>query len=549
MRFKFNPYALVLISTFLMSCSGGKGSFDLEDVQPRKLDEKPKTVYQDEETQKKEQEKLGELLEPALGYVAKVPVNALGIRSTEISEIKPITDEDLSYIPNEKELNAVAYENYGWVVTKPNDKTMNFVRSGYVVDVEHYGTRDKGYVYYKGINPSKELPQGVVVIYQGEWDFTSDANLDANRPNHNPEFYGYGVGKQSGVTSADAKQRIYNSKFEVDFSAKKLHGQLNTKNKVNDEDKLRYEITADISGNRFRGKAIAADKEDHILGKDSDNLEGGFYGSKAEEMTGKFITNDKSLFAVFSGKRSNETVETTRIIDASKIDLTNFEALDLNSFGNASVLILDGRKIELTDSSSDFKNKQSVDVNGKTIVTVTCCSNLEYMKFGQIWQEEDDQKTTGNSLFLQGERTQTEKMPTNNSYKYIGTWDALVSKETNWIAEADNNRNSGYRAEFDVNFGDKKIDGKLFDKGGINPAFTLDAKIHDNGFNGYVKTSATGIQLDLGSTRYENAIFDNIDVKGGFYGPNAGELGGQFHHKSEYGSVGAVFGAKRQIEK
>lgn len=93
MRFKFNPYALVLISTFLMSCSGGKGSFDLEDVQPRKLDEKPKTVYQDEETQKKEQEKLGELLEPALGYVAKVPVNALGIRSTKISEIKPITDE------------------------------------------------------------------------------------------------------------------------------------------------------------------------------------------------------------------------------------------------------------------------------------------------------------------------------------------------------------------------------------------------------------------------------------------------------------------------
>ncbi|MCT8607809.1 transferrin-binding protein-like solute binding protein [Glaesserella parasuis] len=545
MHFKLNPYALAFTSLFIVACSGGKGSFDLEDVQPNKTTGVSKEEYQDVETDKKVKEQLGELMEPALGYVVKVPVSQSGARRTEISNPEAITDEDLKKIPNHETIKSVAEQNYGWVVDKTADKTMKYVRSGYAIDVDHYGTRDKGYVFYKGINPSKELPQGLVLTYQGEWDFTSDANLDAKRPNSNPEFNGYGPGQRIATTSANAKGRTYTSEFEVDFSTKKLKGKLNSKT-ANTESLERYSIEAELKGNRFRGKAIAKDTSDAILGKSSDYLEGGFYGPKAEELAGKFITNDKSLFAVFSAKHNGSNVDTVRIIDASKIDLTHFNSSELTNFGDASVLIIDGKKMDL--AGTDFKNSKTIEINGKTMVAVACCSNLEYMKFGQLWQKEGE-TAKDNSLFLQGERTTTDKMPKGGNYKYIGTWDALVSKGTNWIAEADNNRESGYRSEFDVNFGDKKVSGKLFDKGGVNPVFTVDAKINGNGFTGKAKTSDTGFALDSGSSRYDNVKFSDVAVNGGFYGPTAAELGGQFFHKSDNGSVGAVFGAKQQVKK
>ncbi|MWP98778.1 transferrin-binding protein-like solute binding protein [Glaesserella parasuis] len=545
MHFKLNPYALAFTSLFLVACSGGKGSFDLEDVQPNKTTGVSKEEYQDVETDKKVKEQLGELMEPALGYVVKVPVSQSGVKRTEISNPEAITDEDLKKIPNHETIKSVADQNYGWVVDKTADKTMKYVRSGYAIDVDHYGTRDKGYVFYKGITPSKELPQGPVLTYQGEWDFTSDANLDAKRPNSNPEFNGYGPGQRIATTSANAKGRTYTSEFEVDFSTKKLKGKLNSKT-ANAESLERYSIEAELKGNRFRGKAIAKDTSDAILGKSSDYLEGGFYGPKAEELAGKFITNDKSLFAVFSAKHNGSNVDTVRIIDASKIDLTHFNSSELTNFGDASVLIIDGKKMDL--AGTDFKNSKTIEINGKTMVAVACCSNLEYMKFGQLWQKEGE-TAKDNSLFLQGERTTTDKMPKGGNYKYIGTWDALVSKGTNWIAEADNNRESGYRSEFDVNFGDKKVSGKLFDKGGVNPVFTVDAKINGNGFTGKAKTSDTGFALDSGSSRYDNVKFSDVAVNGGFYGPTAAELGGQFFHKSDNGSVGAVFGAKQQVKK
>ncbi|MDO9747948.1 transferrin-binding protein-like solute binding protein [Glaesserella parasuis] len=549
MHFKLNPYALAFTSLFLVACSGGKGSFDLEDVQPNKTTGVSKEEYKDVETDKKVKEQLGELMEPALGYVVKVPVSQSGVNRTEISNPEAITDEDLNKIPNHDIITGVANKYYGWVVDKTADKTMKYVRSGYAIDVYHSGTRDKGYVFYKGITPSKELPQGPVLTYRGEWDFTSDANLDAKRPNSNPEFYGYGLGQRMAATSADAKGRTYTSEFEVDFSTKKLTGKLNSKT-ANAGSLERYSIEAELKGNRFRGKAIAKDASDAILGKSSDYLEGGFYGPKAEELAGKFITNDKSLFAVFSAKHNASNVNTVRIIDASKIDLTNFSISELNNFGDASVLIIDGKKMEL--AGSEFTNKHTIDINGKKMVAVACCSNLEYMKFGQLWQQvEGEQQVKDHSLFLQGERTATDNMPKGGNYKYIGTWDARVFKGANWIAEADNNRKSGYRTEFDVDFGSKNLSGKLFDKNGVTPVFTVDAEIKGNGFTGKAKTSDAGVDLDSGSSHYDNVKFNDVAVSGGFYGPTAAELGGQFHHKSDNGSVGvgAVFGAKQQVKK
>ncbi|MDO9735306.1 transferrin-binding protein-like solute binding protein, partial [Glaesserella parasuis] len=119
------------------------------------------------------------------------------------------------------------------------------------------------------------------------------------------------------------------------------------------------------------------------------------------------------------------------------------------------------------------------------------------------------EKAKDNSLFLQGERTATDKMPKGGNYKYIGTWDAQVSKENNWVATADDDRKAGYRTEFDVDFGNKNLSGKLFDKNGVNPVFTVDAKINGNGFTGKAKTSDAGFALDSGSSRYDNVKFSD----------------------------------------
>ncbi|MWQ86095.1 transferrin-binding protein-like solute binding protein [Glaesserella parasuis] len=547
MHFKLNPYALAFTSLFIVACSGGKGSFDLEDVQPNKTTGVSKEEYQDVETDKKVKEQLGELMEPALGYVVKVPVSSFENKKVDISDIEVITNGNLDDVPYQANSSKYSYPD-----VKTKDSSLQYVRSGYVIDGEHSGFNEKGYVYYKGNSPAKELPVNQPLTYKGSWDFTSNANLnnEEGRPNYlNDDYYTNFIGKRAGLVSGDAKpsKHKYTSQFEVDFATKKMTG------KLSDKEKTIYTVNADIRGNRFTGSATASDKNKgkgesyNFFSVDSQSLEGGFYGPKAEEMAGKFVANDKSLFAVFSAKHNGSNVDTVRIIDASKIDLTNFSISELTNFGDASVLIIDGQKMEL--AGSGFTNKHTIEINGKTMVAVACCSNLEYMKFGQLWQQAEGEKAKDNSLFLQGERTATDKMPKGGNYKYIGTWDAQVSKENNWVATADDDRKAGYRTEFDVDFGSKNLSGKLFDKNGVNPVFTVDAKINGNGFTGKAKTSDAGFALDSGSSRYDNVKFSDVAVNGGFYGPTAAELGGQFFHKSDNGSVGAVFGAKQQVKK
>ncbi|MGN7061848.1 transferrin-binding protein-like solute binding protein, partial [Neisseria sp. P0001.S006] len=105
------------------------------------------------------------------------------------------------------------------------------------------------------------------------------------------------------------------SEFEVDFAAKTMTGALYrnnriTHNETENKDKRikRYDIKADLHGNRFKGKALAADKDTgngHPFVSDSDSLEGGFYGPQGDELGGKFLANDKKVLAVFSAKQKD----------------------------------------------------------------------------------------------------------------------------------------------------------------------------------------------------------------------------------------------------
>lgn len=165
-------------------------------------------------------------------------------------------------------------------------------------------------------------------------------------------------------------------------------------------------------------------------------------------------------------------------------------------------------------------------------------------------------------MFLQGERTDEKEIPKDENVVYLGTWYGhIATNGTSWTREASNQEN-GNRAKFDVNFKDKRITGTLTAENRSEATFTIDAMIDGNGFKGTAKTGNDGFAPDQNSSTGTYKVhIANAEVRGGFYGPNAEELGGWFAYPgngqaenaqtssgngNSAGSATVVFGAKRQ---
>nr|WP_269846349.1 transferrin-binding protein-like solute binding protein [Histophilus somni] len=495
-----------------------------------------------------------------------------------------------------------------------DQQDFKYVRFGYVVGESKFKfNREKrklefqpgftGYVFYQGHKPTTILPTHIVE-YKGHWEFVS--NADKDRKDLPEDFttsnFSSTPGVSSGATSLDLELNRKETKkpmgltatFNADFSSKKLTGSLTSNGPAHVSDqkiKQRYKIDADIKGNRFVGSATAQEKSHTIFGKDADKrrLEGGFFGPKAEELAGKFLTDDNSLFVVFGAKRESkgdEKLETR--FDAVKIstDSNKLEKETMDTFGNVAYLVLDGRQFPLVPESNagttgagntgknefistidgSHLNKTNHENHKKYKVTV-CCSNLVYVKFGSYGEQTTANDasnstagaaTTHNStltnghLFLTGERTSlTDMAKQSGAAKYIGTWQAnfLSSKGQVGSVDAGDPRNDSgkSRAEFDVNFGGKTVTGKFFDADGIQPALTMDStKIEGNGFSGTAKTTNGGFSLDNKATTGGTKVNITADISGAFYGPNAEEIGGTITSNGTGDKVGGVFGAKRQ---
>lgn len=132
-------------------------------------------------------------------------------------------------------------------------------------------------------------------------------------------------------------------------------------------------------------------------------------------------------------------------------------------------------------------------------------------------------------LFLKGIRTAEADIPKTGKAHYTGTWEARISKPIQW----DNQADKAAKAEFTVDFGGKSISGKLTEKNGVEPAFHIEnGKIDGNGFHATARTRESGIDLSgQGSTKPQIFKADNLLVTGGFYGPQAEELGGTIFNK------------------
>ncbi|HEZ4362226.1 TPA: transferrin-binding protein-like solute binding protein [Neisseria meningitidis] len=511
-----------------------------------------------------------------------------------------------------------------------------------------------GFVYYSGEHPSQSLPSAGTVQYSGNWQYMTDAIRHRTGKAGDPSedlgyltYYGQNVGATSYAATADDREK-HPAEYTVDFDNKTLNGKLiknqYVQNKSNPNEPKKpltiYDITATLDGNRFTGSARVnpdlakshANKEHLFFHTNADQrLEGGFFGDNGEELAGRFISNDNSVFGVFAGKQKTNASGTnpampsekhTKILDSLKISVD--EASDKNArqfaissmpdLGHPDKLLVEGREIPLVNQ------EQIIDLaDGRKMTVSACCDFLTYVKFGRIKtdrpaskpkaedkgedeedtgvgndeegeDEIDDEEDTENAavegeavegedeaeepeeespteesgsgsnaippapeapksrnidLFLKGIRTAETDIPKTGTAHYTGTWEARIGKPIQWDNQADE---KAAKAEFNVDFGGKSISGTLTEKNGVEPAFHIEnGKIEGNGFYATARTRESGINLSgTGSTDPKTFQASNLRVEGGFYGPQAEELGGIIFN-NDGKSLGITEGTENKV--
>lgn len=523
-----------------------------------------------------------------------------------------------------------------------------------------------GYIFYKGKDPSRQLPVLGQVTYKGTWDFLTDVKINqkfidlGNTSTKPGDRYSAFSGELDYIVNKDSDKKDghvglgLTTEITVDFEKKTLNGKLIKNNSVSNNDANAkyttqyYSLEAQVTGNRFNGKAMATDKpgngetKQHPFVSDSSSLSGGFFGPKGEELGFRFLSDDKKVAVVGSAKTQDkpgngaaasggtgaaasggaaampsENGKLTTVLDAVELKSGGKEVKNLDNFSNAAQLVVDGIMIPLLPEASESGNNQANqgtnggtaftrkfahtptsdekdtqagtaangdqaasntagDTNGKTKTyeVEVCCSNLNYLKYGLLTR-----KTAGNtgeggngsptaaqtdaqSMFLQGERTPVSDMAarTEANAKYRGTWYGHIANDTSWSGNA-SDKEGGNKADFTVNFGEKKINGTLTAENRQAATFTIEGTIQDNGFSGTAKTADLGFDLDQSNTTgTPKAYITDAKVQGGFYGPKAEEMGGWFAYPgdsqtqpsasgsgaSAANSATVVFGAKRQ---
>ena len=579
-----------ILPVLLLSACAGSGSFDLDSVETKHQNpqsEAPK--YQDEQTEKPAKPSEAQAAEnerPAYGFAAKIPrrnwhpENKEGHKALSEADWVKLGAGAPGEFPQKDEISNMTGGTLNESLQPGEDgksrvegyTDFKYVRSGYIY--RHASKTDfknnialsgaDGYLFYKGSNPSQALPMGKS-IYKGTWDYVTDAKEKQKFPQLGNSR---GAGDKYGALSAEEADVLRNkseaqegqtdfgltSEFEVDFAAKTMTGALYRNNRITNnetENKAkqikRYDIQSNLHGNRFKGKALAADKnaneKEHPFVSDSDSLEGGFYGPQGDELGGKFLANDKKVLAVFSAKQKDgaEKPLAETFMDAYRIG-ADFVKKQIDSFGNVAKLLIDGVELALVPSEGTQTAFQHVFEKDGVKVSA-CCSNLDYLHFGVL------EHGGSHDMFLQGSRTPVSDMPvTAGEAVYRGTWSGTIVNGTSWSAEP-SDKEGGNRAEFKVNFAEKTLNGMLTAKDLVAPVFTITATIQGNGFSGVAKTGENGFALDPKNTIDPKRTNIRADVSGGFYGKNAIEMGGSFSGNTlegESGKAAVVFGTKRQ---
>ncbi|MBW3877983.1 transferrin-binding protein-like solute binding protein [Neisseria meningitidis] len=701
-----NQAAMVLPVFLLSAClGGGGGSFDLDSVDTEAPRPAPK--YQDVSSEKpqaqkdqggygfamrfkrrnwhpqanpkEDEKKLSENDWEATGLPSD-PKNLPERQKSVIDKVETGSDSNIYSSPyltqsshqngsinggaNQPKNEATGYKNFeyvysGWFYKHAKQKIQNKIAQ----------QGDDGYIFYHGKEPSRQLPASGTVTYKGVWHFVTDTKngqkfYEIIQPSKRQGDRYSGFSGDDGEEYSNKNEATlqsghegygFTSNLEVDFDNKKLTGKLIRNNRVTNattggkHTTQYYSLEAQVTGNRFNGKATATDKpgngetKQHPFVSDSSSLSGGFFGPKGEELGFRFLSDDQKVAVVGSAKTQDkdangnteaasggtgaaasggaadmpsENSKLTTVLDAVELTHGGTAIKNLDNFSNAAQLVVDGimipllpkdsesgntnqgtnggtaftRKFDYTPKSDEKDTQAGTAANGdqaasntagdtngktKTYEVEVCCSNLNYLKYGLLTR-----KTAGNtvgsgngsptaaaqtaqgaqSMFLQGERTDENKIPSEQNVVYRGSWYGHIANGTSWSGNA-SDKEGGNRADFTVNFADKKLNGTLTAGERTSPTFTITATIQGNGFEGTAKTGDDGFALDTKNTvETHKAHISNAKVQGGFYGLKAEELGGWFAYPgdkqaqpsasgsgtSAANSATVVFGAKRQ---
>ncbi|HGO7919909.1 TPA: transferrin-binding protein-like solute binding protein [Neisseria meningitidis] len=569
-------------------------------------------------------------------------------------------DSDVEIRTSEKENKTYDYKfvDAGYVYVKGKDEIK------WTSDYKQFSNRlgYDGFVYYSGERPSQSLPSAGTVEYSGNWQYMTDAKRHRAGKAVGIDnlgyitFYGNDVGATSYAAKDVDEMEKHPAKYTVDFGNKTLTGELIKNQYVKPSEKQKpltiYNITADLNGNRFTGSAKVnpdlakshANKEHLFFHADADQrLEGGFFGDNGEELAGRFISNDNSVFGVFAGKQKTDASNAsdtkpalpsgkhTKILDSLKISVDEatddharkFAISTMPDFGHPDKLLVEGREIPLVSQEKIIEL-----ADGRKMTVRACCDFLTYVKLGRIkterpavqpkaQDEEGDEEDTGVDsveegedeiddedevseedaeeieeeadeveeeeaeadeaeeteeespteesgsgsnailptpeapkgrdidLFLKGIRTAETDIPQTGKAHYTGTWEARIGEPIQW----DNHADKAAKAVFTVDFGEKSISGKLTEQNGVEPAFYIEnGKIEGNGFHATAHTRESGINLSgTGSTKPQSFKASNLRVEGGFYGPQAAELGGTIFN-NDGKSLGITENIENEVE-
>ncbi|HFC7819165.1 TPA: transferrin-binding protein-like solute binding protein [Neisseria meningitidis] len=300
------------------------------------------------------------------------------------------------------------YKRIGTAIEK-KDSSITAVRSG-----------PDGYIFYKGKDPSRQLPVLGQVTYKGTWDFLTDVKANqkftdlGNASTKLGDRYSAFSGELDYIVNKDSDKKDghvglgLTTEITVDFEKKTLSGKLIKNNRVSNNDANAkhttqyYSLDATLRGNRFSGKATATDKpkndgetKEHPFVFDSSSLSGGFFGPQGEELGFRFLSDDKKVAVVGSAKTKDttangntaaasggtgaaasggaadtpsESTKLTTVLDAVELKSGGKKVENLDNFSNAAQLVVDGIMIPLLPEASESGNTNQ-GTNGGTAFT------------------------------------------------------------------------------------------------------------------------------------------------------------------------------------
>lgn len=450
----------MVLPVFLLSaCLGGGGSFDLDSVDTEAPRPAPK--YQDVSSEKpqaqkdqggygfamrfkrrnwhpqanpkEDEKKLSENDWEATGLPSD-PKNLPERQKSVIDKVETGSDSNIYSSPYLTQSNHQNGSINGGANLPKNEvtnyKDFKYVYSGWFykhakqkIDFPNKIAQqgDDGYIFYHGKEPSRQLPASGTVTYKGVWHFATDTKKGQKfreiiQPSKNQGDRYSGFSGDDGEEYSNKNEATlqggqegygFTSNLEVDFNNKKLTGKLIRNDKVTNattsgkHTTQYYSLEAQVTGNRFNGKATATDKpgtgetKQHPFVSDSSSLSGGFFGPQGEELGFRFLSNDQKVAVVGSAKTkdkpengaaalggagaaasdgaagtSSENGKLTTVLDAVELKSGGKEVKNLDNFSNAAQLVVDGIMIPLLPETSESGNNQANQgKNGGTAFT------------------------------------------------------------------------------------------------------------------------------------------------------------------------------------